>query len=283
MLTQGIVEAVAGTLFSRVSRHSHSSWADSPRCRPSPAPAPWPGLLLLVFASLLLGACTSTQVRTVKDDSGRPVSLSGSVVVVEPDIELYEVLAGGAQEPRKAWTDTARRLYPQMTREILTARGLAVAPDFALPPADSNDDRLRQLYLLNQAVSISILQYARASTNPDAGLRNKHGRFDWTLGPGVSAMREATGADYALFTYIRDSYTSGGRVAMRVIGFLLLGGDIGGGYQVGVASLVDLRTGQVVWHNLLFDQAGDLRDPAGARETADDLLRGLNVQRGARQ
>lgn len=283
MLTQGIVEAVAGTLFSRVSRHSHSSWADSPRCRPSPAPAPWPRLLLLVFASLLLGACTSTQVRTVKDDSGRPVSLSGSVVVVEPDIELYEVLAGGAQEPRKTWTDTARRLYPQMTREILTARGLAVAPDFALPPADSNDDRLRQLYLLNQAVSISILQYARASTNPDAGLRNKHGRFDWTLGPGVSAMREATGADYALFTYIRDSYTSGGRVAMRVIGFLLLGGDIGGGYQVGVASLVDLRTGQVVWHNLLFDQAGDLRDPAGARETADDLLRGLNVQRGARQ
>lgn len=268
MLTQGIARTVSETLFSRGSRHYESLW---------------PRALLLALLCLLMTACASTQVRTVRDDSGRPVNLSGSVVLVEPDIELYEVLAGGAQEPRKAWTDTARRLYPQMARDILGQRGMTVSPDFVLPPADSNDDRLRQLYLLNQAVSISILQYSRAGTTPNAGLRNKHGRFDWTLGPGVSALRDATGADYALFTYVRDSYTSSGRAAMRVIGFLLLGGDIGGGYQVGVASLVDLRTGQVVWHNLLFDQAGDLRDPTGARETADDLLRGLNDARGAQR
>ena len=62
---------------------------------------------------------------------------------------------------------------------------------------------------------------------------------------------------------------------MRVVGFLLLGGDIGGGKQLGLASLVDLRTGQVVWHNLLVDQTGDLRDAAGATETAGDLLRGI--------
>ena len=232
--------------------------------------------LLLALCALLLAACSSTQVRTVRDDGGKPLVVSGKVVLVEPDIELSEVLAGGAEEPRKAWTDTARRLYPQMARELLTQRGMDVAPDFKLPAADSNDDRLRQLALLNQAVSISILQYSRSSTSPNAGLRNKHGRFDWSLGPGVSALRDATGADYALFTYVRDSYTSGGRVAMRVIGFLLLGGDVGGGYQVGLASLVDLRTGQVVWHNLLLDQTGDLRDPVGARETTADLLRGLN-------
>ena len=60
---------------------------------------------------------------------------------------------------------------------------------------------------------------------------------------------------------------------MRVLGAVLLGGDIGGGTQVGLASLVDLRTGQVVWHNLLVDQTGDLRTPAGASETAGDLLK----------
>ena len=70
---------------------------------------------------------------------------------------------------------------------------------------------------------------------------------------------------------------------MRVVGFLLLGGDIGGGYQIGLASLVDLRTGQVVWHNLLVDQAGDLRDEGGARQTAEDMLKGLNNTRGGRQ
>ena len=60
---------------------------------------------------------------------------------------------------------------------------------------------------------------------------------------------------------------------MRIIGMVALGGDIGGGTQIGVASLVDLRSGQVVWHNLLVDQTGDLRDLQGARETAGDLLR----------
>jgi hypothetical protein len=155
-------------------------------------------------------------------------------------------------------------------RELLQSQGIALKSDFVLPPDAGPENHLRQLQLLNQAVSISILAYGRRDT-----LRNKHGKFDWTLGPGVADLRQATGADYALFTYIRDSYTTGGRAAMRVIGFLLLGGDIGGGVQVGLASLVDLRTGQVVWHNLLLDQTGDLRDPAGARETAGDLLKGI--------
>ncbi len=230
-------------------------------------------LLPILLLCLLLNACASTQVRTAKGDDGNPLIVGGSVVLVEPDIELYEVLVGGAQEPRKAWTDAARRLYPQMARELLSQRGIEVRPDFAIPVEGGADDRLRQLYLLNQAVSISILQYGRSTAS--SGLRNKRGKFDWTLGPGIAELREATGADYALFTYVRDSYTSGGRAAMRIIGFVLLGGDIGGGNQIGLASLVDLRTGQVVWHNLLVDQAGDLRDEVGTRETADDLLKGL--------
>jgi hypothetical protein len=232
----------------------------------------WPlSWLLFLALALLLPGCVSTQVRTATDTAGQPIGIDGSVVLVEPDIELSELLAGGAQEPRQAWSEAARRLYPQAAREVLQARGIPLRPDFQLPPDAGPGHPLRQLYLLNQAVSLSILQH----TGPGAKLRNKHDRFDWTLGPGVAALREATGADYALFTYLRDSYSSGGRAAMRIIGFVLLGGDIGGGTQVGLASLVDLRTGQVVWHNLLLDQTGDVRDLQGARETAADLLKGV--------
>lgn len=234
------------------------------------------GAMLLI--AVLLSGCVSTQVRTAKDSAGQPMRIDGSVVLVEADIELSEMLVGGAAEPRKEWTEAARRLYPQAARDALQSQGIAMKPDFYLPADAGPESRLRQLYLLNQAVSLSILQYSRASGT--GGLRNKHGKFDWTLGPGVAELRQATGADYALFTYIRDSYTSGGRAAMRIVGFVLLGGDIGGGTQIGLASLVDLRTGQVVWHNLLLDQTGDLRDQAGARETADDLLKGI---RGAQR
>ncbi len=233
----------------------------------------WLPILALLAALALLSGCASTSVRTARDDSGRPLGLHGTVALVEPDIELSEVMAGGMAEPRREWTSVARLLYPQAAREVLSRQGIAMASDYALPADAGPDDPRRQIYLLSQAVSMSILQYSRnMGTGP---LRNKHGRFDWSLGPGVAALREATGADYALFTYVRDSYASGGRTAMRVAGLLLLGGDIGGGMQVGVASLVDLRTGQVVWHNLLVDQSGDLRNLAGARSTTEHLLKGV--------
>ena len=251
------------------------------RSRRSPSPRPWSkppraGLaLLLAAAFLFLSGCASTQVRTVKNDAGKPLALSGTVVLIEPDIELSELGAGGMAEPRQEWTNTARLLYPQAAREVLARQGIGMVGDYSLPADIGPDDRRRQLYLLSQAVSMSILRFSRAGPG---SLRNKRGQFDWTLGPGVQVFREATGADYGLFTYVRDSYASGGRTAMRIAGLLLLGGDIGGGTQVGLASLVDLRTGQVVWHNLLVDQTGDLRTPAGASETAGDLLKRFPVQ-----
>ena len=229
-------------------------------------------LLLLLAAFLLVSGCASTSVRTASDAAGQPLVLTGTVALIEPDIELSELSAGGMAEPRKEWTSTARLLYPQGAREVLARQGIRMSSDYALPADAGADDQRRQLVLLNQAVSMSILRFSRAGPG---SLRNKHGQFDWTLGPGVRVLHEATGADYGLFTYIRDSYATGGRTAMRIAGLLLLGGDIGGGTQVGIASLVDLRTGRVVWHNLLVDQTGDLRNLEGARETAEDILKGI--------
>ena len=180
----------------------------------------WMALLLPAF--LLLAGCTTTQVRTAEGPQGKPIQLGGSVVMITPDIELSEVGAGGVAEPRKAWTETARQLYPEAARQRLTAQGVRLQPDFVIPPDMPPERRVRQLELLNQAVSISILQYGGSNSR----LRNKHGKFDWSLGPGMIELQRITGADYALFTYLRDSYSSGGRVAMRVLGAVLLGGDI---------------------------------------------------------
>ncbi len=234
----------------------------------------WSFLFAMTLIFALLAGCASTSVRTAKDASGKPIPIVGSVILIEPDIELSELSAGGVAEPRQEWSRAARLLYPQAAREALAQQGIAMVPDYTLAADIGPEDERRQLILLNQAVSMSILQYSRSAGQ--GPLRNKHGAFDWTLGPNVAALRAATGADYGLFTYIRDSYASGGRTAMRVAGLILLGGDIGGGMQVGVASLVDLRSGRVIWHNLLVDQTGDLRNLQGARETAGDLLKGVS-------
>jgi len=229
--------------------------------------------LLIAFLLLLpISTAAYNQNRVATDASGRPIRISGSVVIIEPDIELSEVLAGGFQEPRKEWTEAARRLYPAEVHRRLSAAGTRQAPDYDIPDTLPPESRLGQIIRLNEAVSISVLAY----TSPGNQLATKRGkRLDWTLGPGVEELRKVTGADYALFTYVRDSYTSGGRAVLRVAALLLLGGDIGGGRQVGVTTLVDLRTGQVVWFNYLAKQTGDLRSASGAAATAHDMLKGL--------
>ena len=229
----------------------------------------------LVIAALLLFPTAVTaydQNRVATDANGQPIRISGSVVIIEPDIELYEVLAGGVEEPRKEWSQAARRMYPTAVHSRLASAGTRQLPDYDIPDNLAADSRLGQILRLNEAVSVSVLAY----TSPGNQLATKRGkRLDWTLGPGVAELRKATSADYALFTYVRDSYTSGGRVALRVAALLLLGGDIGGGRQIGVTTLVDLRTGQVVWFNFLIKQTGDLRDEQGAAATAQRMLKGI--------
>jgi hypothetical protein len=228
--------------------------------------------LLLAGLAMVPGFALAGHDRVATDANGNPLHIAGSVVIVEPDLELSEVLAGGANEPRREWSLAARRLYPAAVHARLQAAGVRALPDYDVPDDLDPDSRLGQVLRLNQAVSVSALAY----TTVGNGLATKRGKqLDWTLGPGVSALREATGADYALFTYLRDSYTSSGRKALRVAALVLFGGDIGGGRQVGVTTLVDLRTGQVVWFNYLARQTGDLRDAAGATATAGHMLEGL--------
>jgi hypothetical protein len=103
------------------------------------------------------------------------------------------------------------------------------------------------------------------------GLPTKEGKLDWSLAEAVQPVKKATGADYALFSWVRDSYASAERKA-AMIGLALLGVGITAGMQVGYASLVDLNTGQVVWFNRMMRGHGDLREAQPAAETVNALL-----------
>jgi hypothetical protein len=77
-------------------------------------------------------------------------------------------------------------------------------------------------------------------------------------------------ADYALFVYVRDSYSSDSKMA-----FAILTMSPTGAMQLGFASLVDLRTGRVVWFNRLASATGSLKTDKGAAASVDNLLHGL--------
>ena len=106
-------------------------------------------------------------------------------------------------------------------------------------------------------------------------LPTKDGKLDWSLGEAVRPIKQKTGADYALFSWVRDSYTSDERkAAMVAMAVLSLGRVVptAGGLQTGYASLVDLKTGRILWFNRLSRGSGDLREAEKAKETLEALL-----------
>lgn len=206
-------------------------------------------MLRVLLLVLLLPLGAAAQTHLAEGFSGlRP----GATVALMPlDVELFEISAGGVIEPRADWTTLAAR----HVNDGLRARHRE-SKEFTL----ETDPAVAEVLRLHRAVSQAVIAHHFGSQK----LPSKEGRLDWSLGPDVAPLREKTGADYALFTWIRDTYASDARK--------LFGLGLGGGVQSAHASLVDLHSGRIVWFNRLRRLSGDLRDSAPAAETLDALF-----------
>jgi hypothetical protein len=232
-------------------------------------------VLLAIALALSLTACKSTHVRTTVDFKTK-VDLTGKkIVMVEPSIQLYEMLASGMLEPRADWTRAAREHFPAAIGEFLRNKNATLVPDY-YPEADMpTEHRVRQVLALNTAVMSTIFTHSYMHVPlPTRGTGRKR-PLSWTVGPGVQEIRKITNADYMLTLQISDSYSSTGRKAMMLLGLVLQVALLQGGNQGGIATLVDLHTGEVVWFNVMTDQLGDMRDKDSATATARRLLKGL--------
>ena len=229
---------------------------------------------LMPFAALLcltLAGCTTTQQHAGSDF--KPPTGNYKLIVMRPDIAVSVLTAGGGLEPREDWTNTARDNVLASLRKQQAARGgdTRVAQSWA--EAGGTEDSAIELNRLHEVVGNAILVHKYM---PYAQLPTKKNRFDWTLGELATTYGTASGHDYALFVFARDSFSSGGRAALQAVGFLgcLVGVCVmpAGGTQVAFASLVDLKSGNVVWFNFLASSVGDIRDPKGADTMVTKLL-----------
>jgi len=223
-------------------------------------------ILALAAACLMLAACTTTNVRSAADLPTAPPQ-NARVLIVQPDIELKLLTASGLLEPRADWTASAKVNMQAAVETVLKDKSHELT---VLDPNTAMDGREGQVLRLNGAVGNSILAYGMIG----AGLPSKSG-FDWTLGDGAQLLAVKYNSDYALFIYGRGSYSSGGRVAM-MIGAAALGVSIPMGSQQAFASLVELKTGKVVWFNqAIAGPTADMRSPEGAKLLTEALLKGL--------
>lgn len=223
-----------------------------------------------VVALLMWGAAGMAAAQSKHLAPGFAALPKGAKVALMPaDIELFLISAGGVMEPKADWTEAAARHFKAALLEKNRTLGLA-----SVELAESDADELAEMNNLHGAVARAIAMHHFG----ELALPTKEGKLDWSLGEGVGVIKAKTGADYALFSWLRDSYASDERKAM-MIGLALLGVGIGGGAQVGYASLVDLSNGRVLWFNRLLRMSGDLREPDKATETLNTLLEQFPVTR----
>jgi hypothetical protein len=247
------------------------------------------GLVGLIGLATVVSGCVQT--RQVRDVYFTPPQGDYRLLVMRPDVTVNYLTTGGMAEPRADWTEQARANIVAALRDQQADRGGNVKVldrRDSLPGVDPQ--AIADLERLHGAVGNSIALHKYLGAN----LPSKRGKgLDYTLGEDAVALGRKTGFDYALFLYAEDNVASTGRTALQVLG--VAGCAIGfcapsrGSGQFAYASLVDLRTGDVVWFNVL--QTGsqlpgvtfvDIRKPEGAAQMVDRLLGRMKPGRYAR-
>ena len=224
-----------------------------------------PRWLAAMTLALLLSACATTrnvqQIETLESVGENP-----KVLLMPPDIRYYLVTAAGVPEPHAEWTEAARKNFSVAVQNFAEGIGANLHPmnDADMTPLEV------QYRKLHEAVGFSVMMHHFGTLK----LPNKNKAFDWSLGPGVSELAEEYDADYALFVFYRDEQASGGRIALAVIA-AAAGGYASAGSEHGFASLVDLKTGDIVWFNVVGAGSGELRDESGAETAVRTLFKDL--------
>lgn len=238
------------------------------------------GLAAALAASVCLSGCVET--RQYADVEFTPPSGNYKLLVLRPDVTVGSLTTGGMVEPRADWTDQARASIVQALKAEQALRGGNVTIiEHRSGLGSVSEQELADVERLNFAVDQSIVLHKYLGDY----LPTKRGRgLDWTLGADAVRLGEKTGYDYALFLHAEDEVASGGRIALGLLGLAgcfigFCAPNVGGQQQLDYASLVDLKTGEVVWFNVVSAGSevpgikfGDLRTPAGAAQMVDRLL-----------
>jgi hypothetical protein len=248
------------------------------------------GLVLALAASVAVSGCV--QSRQFADVQFTPPQGDYRLLVMRPDVTVNSLTTGGMAEPRAEWTDQARANIVEALRAEQAGRGgkaLVLARRNELPNVSAEE--IADLERLHYAVGNSIALHKYSG----AALPSKRGKgLEYTLGEDAVSLGRRTGYDYALFLYAQDNIASTGRTALQVIGvagcFIGFCAPSGGSNQFAYASLVDLRTGEVVWFNILQTGSqlpgikfGDIRTPQGAAQMVDRLVGRMKPGREVRQ
>ncbi len=249
------------------------------------------GIALALAAAVPMSACVQT--RQYADVQFTPPQGDYKLLVLRPDVSVGSLTTGGIVEPRADWTEQARTNIIAALQTQQAGRGgkLQILQRRNQVQGVSEQevaDFERLFYAVGESIVLHKYLGDYLPTKRRQGL-------DWTLGEDAVSLGRKTGFDYALFLHAEDSVASRGRIALGVLGLAgcfvgFCAPNIGGATQLDYAGLVDLKTGEVVWFNVVRAGSeipgiafGDLRSPQGAAQMVDRLLNRMKPGNAVRQ
>jgi len=226
--------------------------------------------MVIAATFLLLSGCAATS-NVQRIDQLESIGEDPRIVLMPPDIRYYLLTASGVPEANAEWTEAAKTNFSKALLDYADTIGANVKTI----SADNMSLDEVQYETLHSAVGLTLMTHHFGVTK----LPSKAGVFDWSLGPGVDAIARNHEADYALFVYYRDYQASGGRVAFAILA-AAAGVGVNTGSEHGFASLVDLKTGDIVWFNVVNAGVGELRDADSAATTVNALFKNIPTANG---
>lgn len=154
------------------------------------------------------------------------------------DIEIHRLTAGGAIEEVPEWTEESKKSFDSAINSYIEKRN-----NLQLTTLQKLTDEEQKI--LDEHIALYDV-VGPAAFFQGSTWKHKKENFDYSIGSGLSFLKEKTGSDTALFINAVDIRSTGGRAALMV-GAALLGVGIPMGGSHAYLSVVDLETGDILW------------------------------------
>ena len=232
--------------------------------------------ILFAFCLIFASASVSAQEKTGNKEGFELEPGSVRIALLEPSVRVGAQSTGGMFEPNADWTEQAKEnLEAELARKQERLGNEVVRLDVDNVPQSSE---LVEYHALFGAVASSVIEYQFFPGNR-LPTKKKTEAFEWSVGPGIVNLEALKGFDYILLIRTKDAYGSTGRKLLQIAGILGavagFGTAVQSGEHIGMAGLVEVKTGDLVWLNADLAMGGDVRTVEGAEKRVRQLLEGF--------
>ncbi|HSD61244.1 MAG TPA: hypothetical protein VLC55_10370 [Burkholderiales bacterium] len=235
----------------------------------------WICSLFLPFLLLLSTAGCSTPTTYLARPLAEPTGpkLPKRVLVVPPDVNVVEISVGGVGEKDAEWS---RQAAENLLAALRAQTGKGDLFELVAMPSLTQDEK----DVVDAHAAMFELVAANASEHAlstQSFWKERASSLHYTVGPGLGFLARKSGADAALFISAEDAVSTGGRVVVLLATILIFGMPaLAPGYSYLAAGIVDLASGDLLWHNFDWNIARrDLRKPQDAEGLLTEVFSSL--------